>query len=86
MRERLRPPPHHKHTRAAQEKDTFTLMTLSQVGGVVLTSFSHRLRGERGEVTAVAAAVEETSPRVGGFQQMTRLIARSAGWLMCFYE
>lgn len=29
---------------------------------------------------------EETSPCVGGFQQMTRLIAGSAGWLMCFYE
>lgn len=56
MQERLHPPPHHSTDRAAQVKNTFKLMTLSQVGGVVLTSYSYRLRGEQGEVTAAAGA------------------------------
>lgn len=45
-----------------------------------------RTARERGEVKAALIGGKKTSLCVGGSQQMTRLIAGSAGWLMCFYE
>lgn len=79
MQDRLRPVPHYTTGEGYfHANDSFA--SWHRCANELL------LQTARGAGRGHGGGGEETSPHVGGFQQMTPLIVGSAGWLMCFYE